>query len=161
MLLRGDEVAANARETLEEIELQGQGCRPGAYGRKQQFVDPDFPPDNSSVGNAQCRKQLTSQWKVWMSRDCRECRVSGIGYRLSGIGYRVSGIGYRVLGVGYRVSSIGYRISGIGHRGSGIGYRGSGSGIGYEVSGARYRVSGIGYWVYDIEYKVSSIGYRV
>ncbi|CAM9901811.1 unnamed protein product, partial [Laminaria digitata] len=67
VLLRGDEVAANARESLEEIESQGQGCRPGAYGRKQQFADPDFPPDNSSVGNAQCRKQLATQWKVSLS----------------------------------------------------------------------------------------------
>lgn len=91
VLLRGDEVAANARETLEEIELQGQGCRPGAYGRKQQFADPDFPPDNSSVGNAQCRKQLASQWKVGVDveRVSRESRVSDIGYQVSSIGNRV------------------------------------------------------------------------
>lgn len=64
VLLRGEEVEANAREKLEDIESQGRGCRPGAYGRKLQFADPDFPPDNSSVGNAQCRQELASQWKV-------------------------------------------------------------------------------------------------
>ena len=66
VLLHGEEVEANARENLEDIESQGRGCRPGAYGRKLQFADPDFPPDNSSVGNAQCRQQLASQWKVGM-----------------------------------------------------------------------------------------------
>ncbi len=66
VLLHGEEVEANARESLEDIESQGRGCRPGAYGRKLQFADPDFPPDNSSVGNAQCRQQLASQWKVGM-----------------------------------------------------------------------------------------------
>ncbi|CAM9221450.1 unnamed protein product, partial [Hapterophycus canaliculatus] len=64
VLLHGEEVQTNARESLEDIESQGRGCRPGAYGRKLQFADPDFPPDNSSVGNAQCRQQLASQWKV-------------------------------------------------------------------------------------------------
>lgn len=64
VLLRGEEVETNAREKLEDIESQGRGCRPGAYGRKLQFADPDFPPDNSSVGNAQCRQQLASQWKA-------------------------------------------------------------------------------------------------
>lgn len=64
VLLRGEEVETNARESLEDIESQGRGCRPGAYGRKLQFADPDFPPDNSSVGNAQCRQLLASQWKV-------------------------------------------------------------------------------------------------
>lgn len=64
VLLHGEEVETNARESLEDIESQGRGCRPGAYGRKLQFADPDFSPDNSSVGNAQCRQQLASQWKV-------------------------------------------------------------------------------------------------
>lgn len=64
MLLNGKEVEANARERLEGIESQGLGCRPGAYGRRLQFADADFPPDNSSVGNAKCRQQLASQWKV-------------------------------------------------------------------------------------------------
>lgn len=68
VLLCGEEVETNARESLEDIESQGRGCRPGAYGRKLQFADPDFPPDNSSVGNAQCRQQLTSQWKVTQDR---------------------------------------------------------------------------------------------
>lgn len=120
VLLRGDEVAANARESLEEIEFQGQGCRPGAYGRKQQYADPDFPPDNSSVGNAQCRKQLASQWKVGVGVE----RVSCIGYRVSGIGYLVSGDGYRVKSVEKRVLyMVQYRVSGIGSRVSGVGYR--------------------------------------
>lgn len=64
VLLNGEEVDANARELLEDIESQGRGCRPGAYGRKLQFADPDFPPDNASVGNAKCRQQLATQWKV-------------------------------------------------------------------------------------------------
>lgn len=64
VLLSGNEVTANARETLQEIETQGRDCRPGAYGRKLQFNDPDFPPDNSSVGNTQCQNQLANQWKV-------------------------------------------------------------------------------------------------
>lgn len=64
VLLLGEEIEANARERLEEISSQGLGCRPGAYGRELQFADPEFPPDNSSVGNAQCRQQLASQWKV-------------------------------------------------------------------------------------------------
>ncbi|CAM9325405.1 unnamed protein product, partial [Ectocarpus sp. 12 AP-2014] len=64
VLLHGEELETNARESLEDIESQGRGCRPGAYGRKLQYADPDFPPDNSSVGNAQCRQQLASQWKV-------------------------------------------------------------------------------------------------
>lgn len=79
MLLHGEEIEANARERLEDISSQGLGCRPGAYGRKLQFADPEFPPDNASVGNAQCRQQLASQWKVNTCVDmCRRVLVCAL-----------------------------------------------------------------------------------
>lgn len=40
----------NAKESLAEIK-GGWATKPGTMGRAKQFVDPDFPPDASSVGN--------------------------------------------------------------------------------------------------------------
>lgn len=64
MLLHEEEVDAFARDILEKIHLEGRDCGPGTHGRDRQFMDPEFPPDNSSVGNAQCLQQLAQQWKV-------------------------------------------------------------------------------------------------
>ncbi|CAM9215817.1 unnamed protein product, partial [Discosporangium mesarthrocarpum] len=67
VLLNGKESIVNAQEILEDIDSVGRSCRPGTYGRKLQYVDPDFPPDNSSTGNVQSRQQLGQQWKVSLS----------------------------------------------------------------------------------------------
>ncbi|CAM9207590.1 unnamed protein product [Choristocarpus tenellus] len=67
VLLNGQETTVNAQEILSGIESVGNNCRPGTYGRKFQYADPEFPPDNSSTGNTVCRQQLASQWKVSLS----------------------------------------------------------------------------------------------
>jgi hypothetical protein len=57
-----DEALVNAQEVLLEIE-SGFSCVPGAYGRALQFVDREFPPDETSVANVACASELGG-WQV-------------------------------------------------------------------------------------------------
>ena len=57
-----DEDVVNAQENIAEIE-SGWECIVGSYGRSLQFVDPDFLPDESSLGDCIRKNEIVS-WKV-------------------------------------------------------------------------------------------------
>lgn len=57
-----DEGIVNAEESITEIE-SGWSCNPGQYGRSLQFVDPDFPPDQSSIAGCANESEIV-EWKV-------------------------------------------------------------------------------------------------
>ena len=48
--LQDPEHIHNVKEQLSEIE-GGWSCQPGTFGRTNQFVDPEFPPEERSLGN--------------------------------------------------------------------------------------------------------------
>jgi hypothetical protein len=47
-----DEITDYAWECLNELENHERDCAKGAFGRHFQFVDPDFPPYETSIGEA-------------------------------------------------------------------------------------------------------------
>lgn len=57
-----DEAVVNAQEAIMEIE-SGYSCTPGEFGRALQYVDRDFPPDQTSVANCTHEADITG-WKV-------------------------------------------------------------------------------------------------
>ncbi|KAJ0397281.1 hypothetical protein P43SY_006541 [Pythium insidiosum] len=61
-LAQQDEALVNAQEALMEIE-SGYSCVPGDVGRALQFVDREFPPDETSVANVSCAGELAG-WQV-------------------------------------------------------------------------------------------------
>ena len=46
-----NEATEYARQVLADVEAARRDCRIGDYGRSYQFVDPEFPPGDSSIGN--------------------------------------------------------------------------------------------------------------
>ncbi|CAM9162038.1 unnamed protein product, partial [Phaeothamnion confervicola] len=69
-----EEAAAVARAALEEIEGVGRDCRPGGGnggggangggGRLLQFVDPDFPPGEASLGRLARADEVAVEWRA-------------------------------------------------------------------------------------------------
>jgi hypothetical protein len=57
-----DEATTNALEAMMEIE-SGYACVPGEYGRALQFIDPEFPPDASSISNCSHEHEIF-EWRV-------------------------------------------------------------------------------------------------
>ena len=54
----------NARARLEEIERgEHGGLAPGKFGRDSQWTDPDFPPDQRSIGHC-ASGGLIKSWSV-------------------------------------------------------------------------------------------------
>ncbi|KAF0687209.1 Aste57867_21065 [Aphanomyces stellatus] len=56
------EATTNALEALSEIE-SGYACNVGQFGRSLQFVDPDFPPDYSSLAGCANEAEVVD-WRV-------------------------------------------------------------------------------------------------
>jgi hypothetical protein len=56
------EATLNAQEALAEIE-SGYACIVGQYGRSLQFVDPEFPPDHSSLAGCVNEADIVD-WRV-------------------------------------------------------------------------------------------------
>ncbi|TYZ68723.1 hypothetical protein PybrP1_001158, partial [[Pythium] brassicae (nom. inval.)] len=57
-----DEAVLNAHEAILEIE-SGYSCEPGGFGRALQFVDREFPPDQTSVAGCAHERDVAG-WKV-------------------------------------------------------------------------------------------------
>lgn len=62
VMQHSDEVQEYARHTLSEIEAAQRDCRIGEYGRMYQFVDPDFPPSDHSIGDCK-NKSFIQSWR--------------------------------------------------------------------------------------------------
>lgn len=62
VLLHSDEATDYARAVLAEVESASRHCRIGDYGRNYQFVDPDFPPGDVSVGTTNARPRIQN-WR--------------------------------------------------------------------------------------------------
>ncbi|TMW60814.1 hypothetical protein Poli38472_000856 [Pythium oligandrum] len=61
-MAKQDEAIVNAQEAIMEIE-SGYSCTPGDFGRALQFVDREFPPDQTSVANVSCESEIAG-WQV-------------------------------------------------------------------------------------------------
>lgn len=57
-----NEATEYARQVLADIEAARRDCRIGDYGRSYQFVDPEFPPGDSAIGNCSAVSSLTG-WR--------------------------------------------------------------------------------------------------
>ncbi|GAB9467854.1 Calpain-like cysteine protease c2 [Globisporangium polare] len=57
-----DEATLNAQEAIMEIE-SGYSCVPGEFGRALQYVDREFPPDQTSLATCTSENEVTG-WKV-------------------------------------------------------------------------------------------------
>ncbi|CCI46915.1 unnamed protein product [Albugo candida] len=57
-----EEALVNAQESIMEIE-SGYSCIIGHFGRSLQYVDTDFPPDQSSLSNCSCQNDVKG-WKT-------------------------------------------------------------------------------------------------
>ena len=62
VLLHNDEATDYARAVLSDIESASKNCRVGEYGRSYQFIDPEFPPGDSSLGSTSARPQIQN-WR--------------------------------------------------------------------------------------------------
>lgn len=61
-LANQDEVTLNAQEAIMEIE-SGYSCIPGEFGRALQYVDREFPPDQTSLATCTSEAEVMG-WKV-------------------------------------------------------------------------------------------------
>ncbi|KAF1320507.1 Calpain-like cysteine protease c2, partial [Globisporangium splendens] len=61
-LANQDEAILNAQEATMEIE-SGYSCTPGEFGRALQFVDREFPPDQTSIASCTHESDIAG-WKV-------------------------------------------------------------------------------------------------
>ncbi|CAM9318942.1 unnamed protein product, partial [Ectocarpus fasciculatus] len=57
-----DEATDYARAILSEVESASKHCRIGEYGRNYQFVDPEFPPGDVSLGPTPARPRIQN-WR--------------------------------------------------------------------------------------------------
>jgi hypothetical protein len=62
VLQHSDEATDYARAVLSEVESASKNCRIGEYGRNYQFVDPEFPPGDQSLGATSARPRIMN-WR--------------------------------------------------------------------------------------------------